>query len=374
MGPAILGHAHPKVIAAVEKSLALGQMYAGQHPAELELALLVQRLVPSAKLIRFGMTGSEMIQAALRVARAYTGRNKFIKFEGHYHGWFDNVLANIGGPPSDPLGHIPFPTSPQTRGQPQSSLEELLVLPWNSVDALERCFSAHGRDIAAVLMEPMMCNSGAILPRANYLNAVRHLCDEHGAVLIFDEVITGFRLGIAGAQGLFGVEPDLSTFAKAIGAGFPLAMLTGRAEIMELFSTGAVNHSGTYNSNVVSIVAGVAALQVLAENDGNIFAHIERIGRALMCGLEDLGRKHNLNLYVSGVGAVFNTSFADQRDVFDYASFKRTHPAPLQAFLEGLLQRGVRPTSRGTWFVSAAHTDSEVRKTLAAADAALGDM
>jgi glutamate-1-semialdehyde 2,1-aminomutase len=184
-------------------------------------------------------------------------------------------------------------------------------------------------------------------------------------------VITGFRLGLAGAQGLFGVEPHLSIFAKAIGAGFPLAMLTGRADIMQLFATGAVNHSGTYNSNVVSIVAGIAALQVLAENDGSIFAHIDRIGRELMVGLQKLAQKHGINLVLSGVGAVFNTSFTDQKDLFDYASFKVTDEARLQAFLGGLLLCGVRPTSRGTWFVSAAHTDADVQKTLAAADEVL---
>lgn len=371
MGPAILGHSHPKVIAAVRESLGLGQMYAGQHPAELELARLVQRLLPSAQLIRFGMTGSEMVQAALRVARAYTGRNKVIKFEGHYHGWYDNVLANVGGPANEAAGKVPFPRSLQTRGQPQSSVEELLIMPWNNIDALKSCFSKSGSEIAAVIMEPMMCNTGAILPRPQYLQGVRALCDEWGALLIFDEVITGFRLGLAGAQGLFGVQPHLSIFAKAIGAGFPLAMLAGGAEIMGLFATGAVNHSGTYNSNVVSIVAGIAALQVLAENDGSIFVHIDRVGRALMVGLQDLAHKHGVNLMVSGVGAVFNTSFTDQADPSDYASFKVADDARLQAFLDGLLLCGVRPTSRGTWFVSAAHTDAEVCKTLTAADEVL---
>ena len=149
MGPAILGHAHPRVVAAVQESLSRGQMFAGQHPAELELAHLVRQLLPSAQLVRFGMTGSEMVQAALRVARAYTGRNKVIKFEGHYHGWFDNVLANVGGPPSDAGGPIPLHTNAQTRGQPRSSLEELLVLPWNSIDAVRACVAKHGHEIAA---------------------------------------------------------------------------------------------------------------------------------------------------------------------------------------------------------------------------------
>jgi glutamate-1-semialdehyde 2,1-aminomutase len=247
-------------------------------------------------------------------------------------------------------------------------------MPWNHIDSLTRFFQASGREIAAVLMEPMMCNSGAILPQPGYLQAVRDLCDDFGAVLIFDEVITGFRLGPAGAQGLFGVTPDLSVFAKAIGGGFPLAMLAGRSDMMELIASGAVNHSGTYNSNVVSIAAGLAALRVLSDNDGRIFEHINRMGRSLMTGLQGLGRKRGMNLFVSGVGAVFNTSFTDQSSVVDYASFQRAQDAPLRAFLDRMLVHGVRPTSRGTWFVSAAHTDADIHHTLAAADEALGEI
>jgi len=373
MGPAILGHAHPAVVAAVRDSLELGQMYAGQHPAELELARLVQRLIPSAQLVRFGVTGSEVVQAAVRVARAFTGRTKIIKFAGHYHGWFDNVLANEARS-MDGAGADEFSPQVQSLGQPVSSVAELLVLPWNDVEALKRVFVLQGHEVAAVLMEPMMCNTGAILPRPGYLQAVRRLCDDCGAVLIFDEVITGFRLGLAGAQGLFDVKPDLSTFAKAIGAGIPLALLAGRADIMALIASGKVNHSGTYNSNVMSMVAGVAALRVLSENDGYVMTQIDSTGRALMAGLRELGRKRKVNLYVAGVGGVFNTSFTDQKEVYDYDSFKHAHEAPLKAFIEALLRRGVRLTSRGTWFVSAAHTLEDIEATLAAADAALGEL
>ena len=373
MGPAILGHAHPAVVAALRDSLDLGQMYAGQHPAELELARLVQRLIPSAQLVRFGVTGSEVVQAAVRVARAFTGRTKIIKFSGHYHGWFDNVLANEARS-TDGAGADQFSPQLQSLGQPPSSVAELLVLPWNDIDTLRRVFALQGHEVAAVLMEPMMCNTGAILPRPGYLQAVRGLCDDHGAVLIFDEVITGFRLGLGGAQVLFDVKPDLSTFAKAIGAGIPLALLAGRADIMALIASGKVNHSGTYNSNVMSIVAGIAALRVLSENDGSVMTRIEATGRALMAGLRDLGRKRKSNLCVSGVGGAFNTSFTDQKEVYDYDSFKHAHEAPLKAFLEALLRRGVRPTSRGTWFVSAAHTQEDIEATLAAADAALNEL
>ena len=373
MGPTVLGHAPAAVIEAVSSSLAHGQLYAAQHPAEVQLAELVRQLLPSAELVRFGVTGSEMVQAAIRLARAYTGRNKIVKFEGHYHGWFDSVLANVSGSPGDPAS-IPLPIHLQTRGQPASCVAELLVLPWNSVEALKECFRMHGRGIAAVLMEPMMCNSGAILPLPGYLQAAREICEEHGALLIFDEVVTGFRLALGGAQGLFAVEPHLAVFAKALGAGFPLSMLTGRSAIMELFANGSVNHSGTYNANVVGVVAGVAALQALAADDGSVYRHIDHIGRGLMTGLRELGAKHSVNLSVTGVGAVFNTSFTDEQSVVNYASFARSLAAPLKTFLEGLVEQGIRPTSRGTWFVSAAHSEIDVETTLAAADLVLASM
>jgi glutamate-1-semialdehyde 2,1-aminomutase len=371
MGPAILGHAHPEVIAAVGETLRLGQLYAGQHPAELELASLVRRLIPSAELVRFGVTGSEMVQAALRVARAHTGRMMVIKFQGHYHGWFDNILASEAAQQPEFGNSEAFYPGPQTAGQPPGSLADLLVLPWNNADALAHCFAVHGSKIAAVLMEPMMCNVGVILPLTGYLQEVRRLCLAHGAVLVFDEVITGFRLGLSGAQGRFDVQPDLSVFAKAVGGGFPLAILTGRTALMKLIGSGAVNHSGTYNSNVVSIAAGLATLKVLTRDNGRVLAEMERVGAQLMTGLRELGGELNPKLRVMGVGTVFNTSFGTSDEVFDSASFKQSEEGPMRKFLEELLLRGVRPTGRGTWFVSAAHTEADVQETLRAARQAL---
>lgn len=371
MGPAILGHAHPEVIAAVAETLRLGQLYAGQHTAELELASLIQQLIPSAELVRIGVTGSEMVQAALRVSRAYTGRMMVIKFEGHYHGWFDNVLSSEAVQNARVAKSDAIYAAPHTAGQSRGSLADLLVLPWNNADALAECFAAHGPKIAAVLMEPVMCNVGVIFPRAGYLQEVRRLCQAHGAVLIFDEVITGFRLGLSGAQGRFDVQPDLSVFAKAVGGGFPLAILAGRAALMKLIGSGAVNHSGTYNSNVVSVAAGLATLKVLARGNGQLLAQIERMGSQLMTGFRELGVELYPKLRVTGAGTVFNTSFGTSDEVFDCASFKQSEEAPLQQFLEELLRQGVRPTGRGTWFVSAAHTEADVHDTLRAARKAL---
>ena len=251
MGPTILGHAPRQVNDAVAASLGRGQLFAGQHPAELELARLMHRLVPSAEMIRICMSGSEAVQAAIRVARAATGRTKLVKFEGQYHGWFDNVLVSHSPATGDDL---PVPRVPhlETRGQAGNAASDLIVLPWNDVSALDRVIAAHGADIAAIITEPAMLNTGAILARPFYLEHLRAVTEKHGIVLIFDEVITGFRLALGGAQQRFGITPDLSTFAKAMAGGYPVAALVGKRELMALFGTG-VNHSGTYNANVMSV-------------------------------------------------------------------------------------------------------------------------
>lgn len=371
MGPTILGHAPPAVLSAVTESLSKGQLFAGQHSSELTLAKLLTAHIPSAERVRIGLTGSEMVQAALRLARAHTGRTGLVKFEGHYHGWFDNVLVNHTGPANEPTGPVPFPVHLQSDGQIDASVNETYVLPWNNLEAVERFLDAHGTEIAALITEPIMCNTGVILPEPGYLQGLRELCNHYGIVFVFDEVITGFRLGLGGAQAAFGIQPDLSVFAKAFGGGFPVAALVGRVELMDLFANGRVNHSGTYNANLVSIAAGVATLEALAEDDGVAFRSIEARGQQLMGGINQLADQYGMNLRTSGVGAVFHTCFSDTDNIVDYYTYKRTDGAQLVAFVEALIRHGVRPTNRGTWFVSAAHTADDIEQTLTAIDAVL---
>lgn len=372
MGPTILGHAPAEVLADVSRSLENGQLFAGQHHSELELARLLKQCIPSAELVRIGMTGSEMVQAALRVARAHTGRSGFIKFEGQYHGWFDNVLLNQSGPPGDRTQGLPLPARAETRGHAASAAQDTFVLPWNDADAVADVLKSHGDRVAAIITEPVMFNCGAIEPRPGYLQSLRTLCDAHGVVLIFDEVITGFRLGLGGAQERFGIRPDLSIFAKALGGGFPVAAITGRREIMSLFASG-VNHSGTYNSNAISLAAAIATLKVLRRDDGAVFDRIERIGGMLMSGIREIAQRRSLDLKVTGFDAAFHTQFTSEREVYDYASYMRGDAVRLKRFLRALLLRGIRPTSRGTWFVSAAHDESDVDRTLSAVDAVLAN-
>jgi len=370
MGPTILGHAPKPVCDAVANSLSLGQMFAGQHRAELELAQLLQTHIPSAALTRVGMSGSEMVQAALRVSRAFTGKRKFIKFEGQYHGWYDNVLISHAPQVGDGL---PVPREPhlESRGQAESVKADVLVLPWNDVGALEAVIAAHGHDIAAIITEPAMCNTGVIAPRAGYLERMRELCTANNIIFVFDEVITGFRLALGGAQQRFGITPDLSTFAKAMAGGFPVAALVGRADLMQMFGTGGVNHSGTYNSNVQSVVAAIATIRELAANGGAALGHVDTIGNQLIDGLRKLGRDTGSNLQVSGYGCAMNTYFGEPDSVVDYQSYRKTDTARLQRFLAALVNDGVRPTSRGTWFVSAAHSGTDIEETLAIARNAL---
>jgi len=374
MGPCILGHAPESVIAAVAESLGRGQLYAGQHETELQLARKICELVPCAELVRFGMSGSEVEQAAIRVARAYTGRNKVVKFEGHYHGWFDNVFASVH-PSLESAGPYQAPhTVSATQGQDLESLENLIVLPWNDEAVFAQTLKAEGSSISAVIMEPILCNTCVILPKPGYLQNVRELCTQRGIVLIFDEVITGFRVGLGGAQALLKVTPDLAVFAKAFGAGFPISCLGGKRELMEMFAAGKVMHGGTYNANTVSCAAALATLTVLSHHGGAAYSQMESLGKQLMAGLETQGRASGLPLRVQGLGTVFHTCFTPEEAISQYREYLTRDATKQTRFVELLQDRGIRITPRGTWFLSTAHSEQDVHLTLERAKSALQEL
>ena len=366
MGPSLLGHAPSEVTAAVAETLDEGQLFAGQHLRELELARLFCELVPAADLVRFGLSGSEMVQLALRLGRAVTGRPKVVKFEGHYHGWFDSILVSV----APPLGAIDVPHLPSA-GQSQLAAADVAVLPWNNLAAVENYLSEHGDETAALIMEPILCNTCVVVPRDGYLEGVRRLCTAHGVLLIFDEVITGFRTALGGAQELTGVTPDLSVHAKAFGGGFPVAALAGRRDVMEQAGDGRVLHGGTYNTNLVSTAAALAVLAILRRDASVIYPEMNRAGSRLMEGLRHLGAESGLPLHVQGLPSVFNTCFIDADEVTDYRTYSRQDLELQRAFLRALQAEGVRVTARGTWFLSVAHGNTEVDRTLEAAEAAL---
>ena len=370
-GPMILGHSHPAVLDTVNEAMRKGQLFAGQHEWEILLAQKMVEIVPSAELCRFGLSGSEMVQAAMRLARAATGRNLILRFEGHYHGWFDNVLISVA-PPLDKAGPREHPNVlPGTPGQTASSLEDFVVLPFNDLALVEELFARQGDQIACIMLEPMMCNTGAIPPEPGFLQGLRRICDQYGTILYFDETITGFRLSLAGAQGYFGVTPDLSSFAKAMAGGFANAALVGKRDLMIRFAQG-VNHSGTFNSNIISMAASVAAITELERDNGAVYRHINKLGTQLMTGLADLGRRLEIPLHVQGLPCAFHLSFTEEPPLRDYRDWAaKTDKERYNEFTLAMLTNGIRLIGRGIWYVSAAHTEDHVAQTLEAAEKSL---
>ena len=374
-GPDIFGHAPDFLNDAVTESLRKGQTFGGQHELEISVSEKVKAAVPSADLVRFASSGTEVVQAALRVARAYTGRPKFIKFEGQYHGWTDTVLYSTA-PSLEDAGPLDAPNAvPMTAGMAPGAADDIILLPWNDIDVLTHAIDRHQGEIAAIITEPIMCNTNCIMPEPGYLEEMRRLCDERDIVLIFDEVITGFRLAVGGAQETLGVTPDLSTFAKAMAGGFPIAMLAGRQPLMEMIADGTVMHGGTVNSNIMSMAAADASLDKLTANDGEAFDTLYRNGRSLMAGLRGLATRHELDILLQGPGPVFAMAFTSASEITDYRSHRMNADEEKYAeFNQRMLDQGVRLTARGVWFVSTAHTEQDIEDTLAAADEVLGSL
>ena len=352
-GPAFLGHAPEPILAAVSAATRRGMVFGAQHELEVEAAELLCDILGWPDMVRFGSSGTEVVQAALRVARAATGRTKFVRFEGHYHGWLDNVLMVSGehgaGAASD--------------GQLTHHLDDCIVIGWNNLDALQAILEAKGSDVAAILMEPMMLNAGAIEPSSGYLEGVRSLCDRFGIVLIFDEIITGFRLALGGAAERFGVVPDLATYGKAMAGGWPVGALAGRAELMEPIGTRKVNHSGTFNANLMSAAATVASLEYLKQEPP--YEHLERITGDLTRGLREVAEDNSISLRIQGVPGAFHTSVSTTDvEVREFRDLARLDAAAYLKLVDRMIAAGIWLSGRGIWYVSAAHGDTEVGVTL----------
>jgi glutamate-1-semialdehyde 2,1-aminomutase len=358
MGPMILGHSPEGVRRAAAAQLERGILYAGQTDLEAKAARRVCEMVPCAERMRFASSGSEVVQAAFRLARAATGRQKILKFEGHYHGWFDNVLWSTA-PALDVAGDEEAPVAiGGGKGLEEGAARNVEVLSWNRLDLVERRL-ARG-DIAAVIMEAAMCNSGAVAPAPGYLEGVRAACSRHGTILIFDEVITGFRLAPGGAQARFGVTPDIATFAKAIANGFPVAAIAGRGDILDLFGQGVV-HGGTFNAQPVAMAATLATLEALTPE---MFAGIETRGRRLMDGIAAELAAAGHKAVVTGWPQVFHVAFDLDAPARNWRDLARMNRAKYVRFTAALLAHGVRALERGAWFMSAAHDDAIVDQTL----------
>jgi glutamate-1-semialdehyde 2,1-aminomutase len=360
MGPMILGHSPQGVRRAVEAQIARGILYAGQSDIETEAARMVCEMVPCAERMRFASSGSEAVQAAFRLARAATGRSTIIKFEGHYHGWFDNVLWSAA-PALDAAGPEEAPVRvAASKGQDPDAGLHTEVMSWNNLPLLEKRL-ARG-DVAGVIMEPAMCNSGAIIPGPGYLEGARAACTKHGTVLIFDEVITGFRVSPGGAQKRLGVTPDLATFGKAIANGFPVAAIAGKAALLDQFAAGVL-HGGTYNAQSISMAATVAVLKELTPD---LFATLETRGRRMMDGMAKAFADAGIQATVTGFPQIFHVAFGLDKPARNYRDLVRADKARYVKFTTALLRRGVRALERGAWFISIAHDDAVIDATLAA--------
>ena len=359
MGPMILGHSPQEVIEAAKKQLDISLLVAGQTPIEYEAAKLLTQMVPSAQRVRFASSGSEAVQVAFRVARAATDRWKIIKFEGHYHGWFDNVLVSVS-PDILLAGDALNPNVlPGTQGQEMS--ENIVVLPWNNAEVLEDHLKTGS--IAGIIMEPIMFNTSGVLPLPGYLEQVRKLATKYGAVLIFDEVITGFRVSEGGAQKVSGITPDITILGKAVANGFAVAAIVGNEDLMSLISTGKVMHAGTYNTQSISMAATLATLQVLkSQIPYNI---INDSGGYLMKELSKAFTSAEIEHEMIGYPGVFNVRFGPKGST-EYRSALKSNRERHANFAFALLQKGVRILPRGTWFLSSAHTSLDLDKTLSA--------
>jgi len=367
-GPLILGHAPAEVVQAVQRQAALGTTFGAQHDLEFEVAERLVEAIPCAELVAFANSGTEIVQLALRLARAVTGRPKYVKFEGHYHGWDDTVLLSYH-PTEEQISQadgVPVPV-----GAGQRSGDCAVVAQWNDRASVEAAFAAHEGEMSAVICEPLLANSGSIPPAPGFLEFLRDITRERGALVIFDEVITGFRLAYGGAQERYGVVPDLATFAKAAGAGTPLSVLAGTRECMEKIASGAVVHAGTLNGNPLTLAAAKAALDTLRAHGAEGYERLRcRAGR-LRAGLESILRARGLAVCTCGDGAVFSLHFTETPPR-NYRDTLAAPGEPYQQFQLAMLDEGVLVLPDGRWYISFAHTDSDIEATLAAAARAVG--
>ena len=372
-GPVILGHGEPTVAAAVAAAAQAGTTFAMTTAREIEAGEKVKAAVGYIDALRFTNTGTEATMHALRLARAYTGREAFVKFEGAYHGAHDYVLFTTAGSPVDSLGSRRSPVPLQvSSGIPEAIRGLVYTVPYNDLDAMERLLGNHGHRIAAMLIEPMLGNCFGLMPVPGYLEGLRRLCDEHGVVLIFDEVKTGFRMALGGAQEVFGVTPDVGTFAKSMGNGFPVAAVGGKQKVMDAWAQGGVTQAGTYSGNGVAVAAASATIDLLAT--GEPLARVNAVGTALMDGIAKSCADHGVAVQILGHPSMIGVFFADEPPT-DFRDTSRHDEELYTSVIMGMIGRGVMPVDDGLepWFTSAAHSDEDVATTLQAFDESLGE-
>jgi glutamate-1-semialdehyde 2,1-aminomutase len=359
-GPLVLGHAHPEVVEAVQRAAECGLSFGAPTEAEQQIAQLLIDLLPSLEMVRLVSSGTEATMTAIRLARGFTGRSRIVKFEGCYHGHADALLVKAGS------GALTLGV-PSSAGVPAEVTAHTLVLDYNDLDGVRRAFVHQGRDIAAVIVEPIVGNMNLVLPAPGFLEGLRELCTRHGAVLIFDEVMTGFRVGLQGVQGLRGIRPDLTTLGKVVGGGMPLAAFGGRRDIMQRIAPlGPVYQAGTLSGNPVAVAAGLATLKLIQAP--GFFERLSEATRSLVNGLQQAAREAGAGFCADSVGGMFGLYFA-ARPPRSYAQVMACDREAFNRFFHAMLQEGVyfAPSAFEAGFVSAAHTAEDIEATVAAA-------
>ena len=373
-----LGHADPDVAEAIASAAATGAHFATATEVEIEVAELLRQFVPNAEMVRFANTGTEAVMAAIRLARGYTGRPKILKFEGHYNGWYDDVLVSSSPVPVSLLGLRSDPVKiADSSGLNRRALEDTIVVPWNDLDCLKRAIENNSGQIAAVITEGVMANMGVIPPAPDYLRGLQELTRKHGILFILDETVTGFRIAKGGCQEYFGLSPDIVTFGKALGSGLPVAAFVGRAEIMSALATGGVLHYGTHNASRIGMHAARASLKKLMRNDGEIFRQIWNLADELAAGITELFRCTGTPAIVQRVGPMFQIMFTTKPQIRDYREFCQfVDRRAYQQLSLKLFEFGIYTSPAATLhsIVTAAHTREDVRVTLSAMENALAGL
>ena len=365
-GALLHGHAFPKVVNAVKRAVEKGSIFGQPTEAEIKLASLITSMVPSVEMVRLTSSGTEACLHSIRLARAFTGKRRILKFEGGFHGSYDEFLVRAGSGTS-------MVGAPSSKGVPAGAAKNTLVAPYNNEQVADKIIRDYGDELAAVIVEPVLANTGLILPKLGFLRTLRKATKERAVVLVFDEVITGFRLSLGGAQQYYGISPDLTVMGKVLGGGLPLSAFGGQRKIMEMIApSGPVYQAGTFAGNPVSVAAGLATLHALKRNAARIYSRLERIGDTLRKGLQETSETLGGKVRVNVLGSMFQVFFTD-RNVTDYQSARSSDTKAFQRYFRALLRSKIfiPPSQFETCFLSASHTRDDVETTLQATAGAL---
>jgi glutamate-1-semialdehyde 2,1-aminomutase len=371
-GSLILGHSNSGLNDFLKRQMEKGTMFGTCNTVEVQLAEQICSMVPCAQLVRFANSGSEAICGAVRAARAFTGRNKLLKFEGHYHGWVD-VLAVSNRPAIEKAGPLEAPRSdPHSIGLPPGVVNDVVICPWNQPEILENILDRYEGQIAAVIAEPIVANNACIMPASGFLKFLREACTKRNIVLIFDEIVTGFRVAPGGAQQLYNADCDIAVFSKALGGGMPISAFAGKHFIMDVIAANRAKHGGTYNGSPICAAASLYTLRALA--DGQLRKKIRGMGEVLMEAIRQSARNYGVSCVVQGVGSMFQVVFTpEDKMLLHYRDLFTADTAKYAIFRQSLLEQGIHINNSGLacWFISAAHTEEDVELTVAGIDTAM---